>query len=102
MIPQKYKEKQIESIDRLIGFVEEVDKDFFKTEIKKLSEKQILERYKLAKEIYLKEIDSIIKIEKDNKDMTNEEQLIMGAILSMSGDEKQKLKNFILELKKDK
>lgn len=101
MIPESYLEGQQKRIEKLSNFILDVETDIFsKEKLKGLSLEKVYERYALAKEMLNKEIDNSIKITKNEENLSPETKLLLGLVMSLTSDEKKKLKEAVIQIKK--
>ena len=101
MLPEKYVDEQQKRIRKLNDFVDVVERDIFSEEaLKGLSMEKIYERYVLAKNALGKEIDTAMKIAKDDDNLAPETKLLLGLVMSLTSEEKKKVKDAIISIKK--
>lgn len=99
----EYIKRQNKRVDKLLEYTEHIEEVYFdKGELSELTERQVYERYNLAKETLLKEMNNIQSIAKINKDVKpiNEEDPLISIISSLTDGEKEQLKAVILEIKR--
>jgi hypothetical protein len=100
-LPENYASSQHNRVIKLLNYVTYIEDNFFKTEeVKNLTEKQIYERYNLAKDTLFKEIDLANKIYKSDDNLDPTTKNIIAVILNLSPDEKLGLKEKLLEIKR--
>lgn len=101
MLPEKYVDEQQKRIRKLNDFVDIVENDIFSEEsLKGLSMEKVYERYVLAKNALGKEIDTALKIAKDDNNMPAETKLLLGLVMSLTSEEKKKVREAIIQIKK--
>ena len=103
MIPEGFLSQQQGRIAKLMKFVDDVETDIFSAEkMAGFSLEKQYEIYALAKETLNKEIDNNLKIMKSEDNLAPDVKMLMGIVLSLTADERKKLKNMLMDLKKEK
>ena len=102
MIGNDYLDDQQKRIRVLSDFISDVETDIFTKEaLTGLSMEKIYERYLLAKSALVKEVDTALKIAKDDENLPPETKAVLGLVMSLTSDEKKKLKEAIIQIKKN-
>jgi predicted small secreted protein len=103
MTDREYIEEKEKQTENLMQYEREAEKELFnRGMIPHLSTKLLMERYNICKDSIIKNINTVSSIKAKNKELNNEEEIILNAILTMSKEEKDKLKKFLLDLKTGK
>ena len=102
MISNSYLDDQQKRIRVLSDFITDVEIEIFtKESLHGLSLEKIYERYILAKTALSKEIDTSLRIAKDDENLPLDTKALLGLVMSLTSEEKKKLKEAIIQIKKN-